>query len=304
MGESDRRPHDQAREMIRLFQSVGATRFSVTWTDSAAEPVRKTGKDGKERVRFWRDASPSLLSRYIPEILDEATLNRHNIIVRPGGPPEMTFLQLDDLNAEKLARVAPAVFLVLETSPGNVQAWIAITATPDKDFMRRLKKGVGADATASGATKIAGCVNFKDKYAPNFPRVSIRSAHPGHVSTPAALEQLCLVAAPESEPGRPVPTVRPREAGTREWPDWERCLDRAPPSQSGKGNRQSIADWNYALISAQHGWSVDETARQLLEVSPKARANGEAYAHTTAARAAETAAKNLARRNLTKRPPI
>jgi hypothetical protein len=147
-------------------------------------------------------------------------------------------------------------------------------------------------------------VNFKDKYAPNFPRVAICLAHPGHVTTPAALEQLGLVAAREPEPDRPSPTTRLRDPGTREWPDWQRCLDRAPPSQSGRGNRQSIADWNYALISAQRGFGVDEIASRLQEVSPKTRDNGEAYAMKTATRAAETAEKNLARRNLTKRPRI
>lgn len=117
MAESNRKAHDQAKEMIRLFQSVGATRFAVTWTDSAGDPVRKTGKDGEERIRFWSDASPILLSRYIPEILDEATHNRHNIVVRPGGPPEMTFLQLDDLDAEKLARLAPPCFWCSKPRP-------------------------------------------------------------------------------------------------------------------------------------------------------------------------------------------
>ena len=33
-----------------------------------------------------------------------------------------------------------------------------------------------ADLTASGATKIAGSLNFKDKYAPDFPRVKILEA--------------------------------------------------------------------------------------------------------------------------------
>ena len=83
----------------------------------------------------------------------------------------MTFIQLDDLKADQLPRVAPAVFLTLETSPGNFQAWLALPGSEDKDFARRLRKGTGADATASGATRVAGSLNFKDKYAPDFPRV-------------------------------------------------------------------------------------------------------------------------------------
>jgi hypothetical protein len=304
MPEIDSRPYEQAKEMIRLFQSVGARHFSVTWTDGAGEPIRKTGKDGKEGVRFWRAASPPVLCRHISEILGEATQNQHNIVVRPGGSTEVTFVQLDDLDAEKLGRVAAAVFLVLETSPGNVQAWLAIKAVPDKDFMRRLKRGVGADKTASGATKIAGSLNFKDKYAPNFPRVVIHSMYPGRVTTPSALEQLGLVAAPEPEPQRPSPTVRLGNSRAYKWPSWERCLERAPPSQSGKGNRLSIADFTWCLIAADWGWPVDQIAERLMMESSKARENGLAYAQQTAERAAEAAEKNQARRNPSKRPQI
>jgi RepB DNA-primase from phage plasmid len=56
------------------------------------------------------------------------------------------------------------VFLTIETSPGNFPAWLALPGMEDKDFARRLRKGTGADTTASGATRVAGSVNFKDKY--------------------------------------------------------------------------------------------------------------------------------------------
>jgi len=46
----------------------------------------------------------------------------------------------------------------------------------DREFARRVRRGAGADITASGATKIAGSLNLKDKYAPDFPRVTIREA--------------------------------------------------------------------------------------------------------------------------------
>ena len=81
------------------------------------------------------------------------------------------FIQLDDLDREAMERVKPAAFLSLETSSGNYQAWVALVIdTCDKDFARRLRKGAGADDTASGATRVAGSLNFKEKYAPTFPR--------------------------------------------------------------------------------------------------------------------------------------
>lgn len=288
--------HSAARAMLDAFASVGATHFSVTWTDIAGDPVIKQTKDGEEKVRFWRGASLSNLSRYIPEILDEAAEKQHNVNVRPQGSG-VTFIQLDDLKPPALAKLAPAVLLTLESSPGNFQAWVALAAPRDEDFARRLKKGLGADKTASGATKIAGSVNFKEKYAPNFPKIAIHDEHRGRMTTVDELERLGVVAPPEA------PKVSASAAPTRpgpddgKWPDWTRCLDRAPPSQTHKGkNRQSIADYIFALISAQRGWSVDETTRRLLEVSPKARENGKAYAQKTAERAAEAAARNQAAR--------
>jgi len=60
----------------------------------------------------------------------------------------------------------------------------------DREFARRVRRGAGADLTASGATKIAGSLNFKDKYAPDFPRVRIRDAQPGRMTSPAELERM------------------------------------------------------------------------------------------------------------------
>ena len=74
------------------------------------------------------------------------------------------------------------MFLVLETSPGNFQAWLALPGREDKEFARRVRRGTGADATASGATRVAGSLNFKDKYAPDFPRVAIHAAQPGRMT--------------------------------------------------------------------------------------------------------------------------
>ena len=177
--------------MLDTFASVGAVRFDVTRTTRAGD------KDW-----FRRGVSVADLARTLPGMLDAATAEQRNVIVRPTGPG-VTFMQLDDLAADQLARVAPAVFLTLETSPGNFQAWLAIPGREDKDFARRVRRGTGADATASGATRVAGSLNFKDKYAPDFPRVMIREARAGHRTSTAELERLGLVAPPEELPPLP-----------------------------------------------------------------------------------------------------
>ena len=178
--------HRDARAMLDAFASVGATRFDVTWTTCAGE-----------KEWFRRGMSFDDLARNLPRMLDEAPSKQRNVIVRPHGPA-VTFIQLDDLAPATLARLAPAVFLTLQTSPGNFQAWVAMAGLDDNDFARRLRKGAGADPTASGATRVAGSLNFKDKYAPNFPRVAIGRISSGQLTTASALRGLGLVAEQET----------------------------------------------------------------------------------------------------------
>ena len=153
--------------------------------------------DARRRERiFPPQREPCRSRRTLPAMLDAAPAKQRNVIVRPHGPG-VTFIQLDDLKADQLARLAPAVFLTLETSPGNFQAWVALPESEDKDFARRLRKGTGADATASGATSVAGSLNFKDKYAPEFSARGDPPGESGPYDDAAELERLGLVAAPE-----------------------------------------------------------------------------------------------------------
>jgi hypothetical protein len=106
--------------------------------------------------------------------LEMATRARENFIIRPRSTTA-TLNQLDDLPAEAAAAIGRFAFMVLCTSPGNFQAWVAVKDAP-ADFARRLRKGSGADPSASGATRISGSLNFKTKYAPMFPMVEITQA--------------------------------------------------------------------------------------------------------------------------------
>src|SRR4051794_10550042 len=100
------------------------------------------------------------LRQALPGMLDAATKCERNVIVRSHGT-NRAFIQLDDLKTDQFTLLAPAVFLALETSPGNFQAWVALVSPEDRDFASRLRKSTRADATASGATRDAGCLNFK-----------------------------------------------------------------------------------------------------------------------------------------------
>ena len=278
--ESSQIGHGEARAMLDAFGSVGATLFDVTWTTRAGD------KEWFRRGMRFAD-----LARTLPAMLDASPGKQRNIIVRPHGPA-VTFVQLDDLAPAMLARLAPAVFLTLQTSPGNFQAWIAIDGAEDKDFARRLRKGTGADATASGATRVAGSLNFKDKYAPKFPRVAIGQVNTGRIVTAHELERLGLVAAQQAPALPRVSPARMRPGpGNRKWPSYARCVEGAPLNSDKSGPDVSRADFVWCMTAIDWGWSVDETAAKLSEESVKARENGEAYAALTARNAAAAVAR-------------
>jgi hypothetical protein len=179
------------------------------------------------------------------------------------------------------------VFLTLETSPANFQAWVAMPEGEDKDFARRLRKGTGADPTASGATRVAGSHNFKDKYAPDFPRVAIHQANLGRLAQAAELERLGLVAEPEAvEPLRMAPPRSRPTGGNRKWPSYARSVDGAPLNHDETGPDISKADFVWCMTAITWGWTVDETKARLMEESTKAQENGERYADLTARNAA------------------
>jgi hypothetical protein len=195
---------DEARRMLDTFASVGATHFDLT----------HTGIDGEKRG-FRPEQSLAQVKNSMPKLFPGAASRQNNIIVRPLSKT-VHFVQLDDLDAGGLDRVGEAAFLTLETSPGNHQAWGAVSGltTPEeaKDFARRLRKGTGADHSTSGATRVAGTTNYKRKYEPDFPTVRIGATAPGRVVTKEQLEAMGLVAAPEPEiPPRHSPPGHRRE---------------------------------------------------------------------------------------------
>jgi hypothetical protein len=273
----------KAAEMLDAFASVGARRFDVTFTDAAGGKVAFRGNRSLDELR------PALAA-----ILWDAAERWHNVIVRPR-PGSASVIQLDDLDAPAVERVRPASFLVLQTSPGNFQAWVAI-ADADADFARRLRKGTGADPSASGSTRVSGSRNFKEKHSPAFPLVETVHVHPGLVVTRAEVEALGVVALPEKTESIPPPCRVSGGASRKAWPSYQRCVDNAPPARDGDRPDISRADFTWCLIAVDWGWGIEDTAERLMQESGKARENGEGYALRTAQNAAAAVERRRAPR--------
>ncbi len=303
-------PTRKALSMLSAFASVGARAFNKTILDIHGNEVQGLYRGNRTLEE---------LSHTIDRDLQQAEHNQHSIVIRPLFKTPV-LIQLDDLDSAKAERLACHAFIIFRTSPGNdgtgnYQAWVAVQDAPageaGKHFARRLRKGNGADTTASGSTRIAGSRNFKLKYQPNFPRIEITHTNAGHVTSMFALEFAGLVA-PREEPRPPRPTanalpsrrtgfaLRPR---WKRWPSYQMCLAGAPESTSRPGNpRRSAADFTWCRTAIEWGWSVEATASHLMEVSTKAQENGESYAALTARRAAESVERNPYREKSTPRP--
>ena len=282
----------EANRMLDTFVGSGATAFDITFIDIDGE---KRDFRASQSARDVRDS--------LPKLSPGLTSRQQNIIVRPRSD-KVTFVQLDDLTRQQVDALIPVACLTLETSPGNHQAWIAIsrdgvstearhTIDSEKDFARHLRKGVGADLTASGATRVGGTFNFKRKYEPNLPMVKILHSAPGRIATPVQLEAMGIVAAPDPIHVAAMP-FRASSVG-RSWPDYGRCVLGAPPNRDKSGPDISKADYFFAMLAAQRGHSIEEIAARLLDISSKAKENGERYARITSENA--TAATERQRRS-------
>lgn len=261
----------EAYKMLDTFVGSGATGFDVTFIDIEGE---KRGFRPSQTGRQLRSSLPQLA----PGLQER----QQNIIVRPRSD-RVTFIQLDDLPQDRVAALIPVACLTLETSPGNHQAWIAVSdlaaGEEGKDFARRLRKGVGADLNASGATRVAGTPNFKIKYQPDFPKVRIIHSAPGRTAMQAQLEGLGLVAAPDPIHVAVTPF---RVASTgRQWPDYQRCVQGAPMKHGENKPDISRVDFFFAMLCAQRGWGIQEIAGRHMELSTKAQENGQRYADIT-----------------------
>jgi len=278
-GEKHGRGVEQSWQMLDAFANLGIARFDLTQTDVEGR------KQAFAAAQPWQE-----LRDRMPALLESARQRQHNVIVRPRGGAGL--VQLDDLDGGAVERVRSGAFLILTTSVDNHQAWVAVRDwTPE--VARRLRRGTGADPSASGAARVAGSSNFKRKYAPDFPTVQVLEVRLRHMVTAAELEVLGVMA-PQDCIGVSCPRRVSFGWRRKAWPSYQRCVQNAPLRHGEDLPDISRADFTFCLLAIDWGWSMEATAARLLENSSKARENGPAYARLTAERAAAA----VYRRNL------
>jgi hypothetical protein len=89
--------------------------------------------------------------------------------------------------------------MTVATSPNNFQVWLAVSdGTKEKEhakqFRTRVRRGAGADHSATGAVRLAGSTELQNPVRTRFPIVVLSQVSPGRMTTVAALEKANLIA--------------------------------------------------------------------------------------------------------------
>jgi DNA invertase Pin-like site-specific DNA recombinase len=144
----------EAYRGIDTLASVGAMHFDVTFIDIDGE---KCGFRAQQTARQIRNS--------IPHLLPGLTERQQNIIVRSTSD-KVTFIQLDYLDYDQLKSLAPVSCLILQTSPRNHQAGVAIS-----------------DVMAMKRTSLEGSARVQAQTRPLPVRLDYRAAVISNVNT-------------------------------------------------------------------------------------------------------------------------
>jgi len=256
----------------------------------------------KPHVPSSRSKEPEML----PRTWDSATLLKsvpwlryqnsqgRNIYIRPSG--EHSLSMIDDLTAAAIKRICVEGFtpsLVVETSPGNFQAWLnhgkVLPQRVSTLAARTLAAKFGGDKGAADWRhfgRLAGFTNRKAKYQSQdgaYPFVRIIDARPAHVYA-SAEEFVANVREAASSLENPTRSAAsPRRDG--------RLLSiddfRSNPSYDGDGNRIDLA---YSVYALAHGVSEGAIAEAInsRDLSKKGSLNRQAdYTIRTIAKATQ-----------------
>ena len=262
----------------------------------------ETSKDASEPEMFLRTWDKESLFRSISWLRFQ-NMNGRNIFVRPKGEHQMSLiddLKLDGIKVLKATGFNPA--LVVQTSPGNFQAWLNHGTVLPRDLStavaRNLAEKFGGDTGAADWRhfgRLSGFCNRKEKYRQHdgsFPFVRLMEAD--QTVYPKATEFV-------AEVREKLASYRAAAEERRQWlhngpskqPSPLKSIEdfRNNPTYSGDGNRVDLA---FAVYATSHGMHEAEiraaiASRDLTHKGNQRRQ--EEYVNRTVQKAIETVSR-------------
>jgi len=251
------------------------------------------GSDSKEPEMLPRTWDSATLLKSVPWLRYQNSQGR-NIYIRPNGEHRLSMI--DDLTAEAVRQMRLEGFgptLVVETSPGNFQAWLdhgqILPQRISTIAARTLATKFGGDKGAADWRhfgRLAGFTNRKAKYQSKegaYPFVRVIDARPAHVYAAAGdfVDSVREVASSLESPTRAAASAR-SDGRLLSIDDF-----RSNPSYDGDGNRIDLA---YSVYALAHGVSEAAIAEAInsRDLSKKGAPNRQAaYTSRTIAKAAQ-----------------
>jgi hypothetical protein len=281
----------KSRTLVAVEQQINAMGCEVYEIGLFKPHVPGSGSREPEMLpRTWDSAT---LLKSVPWLRYQNSQGR-NIYIRPSGEHRLSMI--DDLAAEAVKRMRLKGFgptLVVETSPGNFQAWLnhgqILPQRISTIAARILATKFGGDKGAADWRhfgRLAGFTNRKAKYQSKegaYPFVRVTDARPAHVYAAAGdfVHSVREVASSLENPTRAAASAR-SDGRLLSIGDF-----RSNPSYDGDGNRIDLA---YSVYALAHGVSEAAIAEAInsRDLSKKGAPNRQsAYTSRTIAKAAQ-----------------
>jgi hypothetical protein len=150
-GEGDdcpKSPREEAQCMVALFFSVDRETFDLVLAAGDEHPIDQAHALNAHDVF---DRLSGMLARADEENLSLMILPLPLPVSHP-----VVLLRLDDVDAERLAKVRPYAFLVLATGPETYQCWLAVAKGDPRSAALWRRFGVTARAGGAEPVRIAG----------------------------------------------------------------------------------------------------------------------------------------------------
>jgi len=273
-----------AERVVEVFQSIGATRFKVVF-------ISRVTLDGKYGLTDSYDETLASLSKKLPAYLRRSDQRLESLCLRPR---DGMIVQVDDCDSEVAEKLRPFAFLVIETSPGNFQVWLALpldfTDAARQELRERLLRRLNPkkdrklpNGGAFNSLRLPGSINAKQKYVEkygSFPRVRLIHAALGRIVAPLELENAGLLAPVEKS--QPVKAANHPAASKLPsyWPDFDEYLQRHWKEDENRPDRSS-GEEAWVCACARVGWPRHLIIEQLSRLSLKQKGRRDNYIECT-----------------------